>query len=562
MYGFALTKKKNLSLIPKEYQIIDFQDYTFVYHPLEKFKDDKLFTEYHSCVCLLDGVIFNKKELKKQSGKNWQDTYFDLYLSGDKYIDTLRGSFCGVSVNKKENRVEAFTNQSGEHTIYYYIENKDITVFSNILFLKELGWKRRIEPDEKGCSEILGVGGVFSDHTPFQGIKRLTAGKKLAFSDGVLNIEPYHKFCNYPETDLPFDECIDGADILFTQAVKRIFDKNAEYGYRNECDLSGGLDSRMAYFTAEKLGFKSFVNVCYSSEGSLDHIISKEISKDRNSEYVFIPMNGDTLKEVDKKVKVTGGQIDYILFSEAITACEAIAHKNIGLTCMGLLGEICKAEYIQNGEHSDPSWCGSNRTMLPVQYPSEEAKQYHTYEELNLYERGLNLIVSSIIARQQYFEAYSPFIDPDFMDFMMKIPVQYRADCRFEIEWMKRKYPDAATYLWQRTGKTVLSSTTGDIKAPSSSMYSVLLRMINKSLRIVHIPFQILSRFEMGPVDKWYINNSSVRKYLYSYYKENISCVKNERLKDTIEMLWKSKEPYARIEVVNLLSIFRNIITQ
>lgn len=404
-------------------------------------------------------------------------------------------------------------------------------------------------------------GGVLHGRTPYKGVFRLIAGTMLKFSNSTIILERYHKFTNYPETHLSMEECIEQADELFTQAIKRIYDKNIEYGYQNECDLSGGLDSRLAYFAALKLGYSNIMTICYSVENSFDHIISKKIAEDHNSEYIFFPMTGEILKDVDHKTNVTGGQIDYILFSGALNALGMIKDRNVGMTCMGLLGEISKAEYIRGDNHSIPEWCGNNRTSLQYNYPVKDKEIYQTYEELNLYERGLNIIVSSIIARQQMCEAYSPFIDPDFMDFVLRIPVKYRKNCNFEIEWIKRKYPDAARYLWQRTGKTVYMSTMNDIQNSTLSAYSIILRTINKAMKLLHISHRILSKFEMGPFEKWYINDQSIQEYMNKYYSDNIHRVNESDLLEYIRKLWGKNNPYSHIEVINLLSIYKNIIT-
>ena len=192
-------------------------------------------------IVLLDGVIFNKKQLMGDTYCDWADKYDSLIDEDDNFMNQLRGSFCGIIIDKANGSITAFTNQSGEHTLYYSVDSNMCTIFSNI------------EIDEQGCLELLSVGGVLRGSTPYKSINRLTACKKMYFDNSKVSIENYHKFSSYPETDLTFEECIDKCDILFCQAVRRIFEKNIEYGYKNECDLSGGLDSRMAYFSARKM---------------------------------------------------------------------------------------------------------------------------------------------------------------------------------------------------------------------------------------------------------------------------------------------------------------------
>lgn len=160
MYGFLMTNKQNISEEMSDFEKIECGIYCFFYNKLNKFESDKLFFETEHNIFLLDGVIFNKKALMNMYHKNWKHTFIDLYRSnGLNFIDILRGSFSGIIYDKKAHSIEGFTNHSGEHPIYYCENGGELTVFSNIMLLKEAGWKYNIKPDIDSCIELLSVGG-------------------------------------------------------------------------------------------------------------------------------------------------------------------------------------------------------------------------------------------------------------------------------------------------------------------------------------------------------------------------------------------------------------------
>ena len=89
------------------------------YSPLPKFENDKLFFEDKEKIVLLDGVIFNKKELLTQyKGEDWRTVYETMYQKDPhEFQNALRGSFCGAVYRKDSRELMLFTNHSGEKTI-------------------------------------------------------------------------------------------------------------------------------------------------------------------------------------------------------------------------------------------------------------------------------------------------------------------------------------------------------------------------------------------------------------------------------------------------------------
>ena len=46
------------------------------------------------------------------------------------------------------------------------------------------------------------------------------------------------------------------------------------------------------------------------------------------------------------------------------------------------------------------------------------------------------------------------------------------------------------------------------------------MRAVNKLLRKTGINKQLISKYDMGPLEKWYANDASVRNYYSDYFEE------------------------------------------
>lgn len=544
---------------------IIYKEYIFLYNPMNKFKDDKLFFEDNEKIVLLDGVVFNKQELCSRFDKDWKHTFENLLKKNEDYfMDSLRGSFCGVVLYKKNDKIIAFTNHSGERTVYYTEMDRRIIITSHCSFLrnyyKNIG--KKLEPCREAHYELLITGSILFGKTPFNGVYRLAAGQRLVYANKILRNEFYHMFRNIPEHSFSLEECINEGDRLFRQAVDRIFRKNVEYGYQCECDLSGGLDSRMATWVAHDLGYKDVLNICYCVEGNLDHTVSKQIAEDLGNSYLFIPMDGSVFEDGERKVELFGGQVDYIVCTGALKALDAARNKNLGCMCTGLLGELQNAYWIESADyHTAPGYYDRDlRTHLfKLNISEQNMEQYENYEQMNLYEHSANMYLLSALVRQQEVEVSSPFIDVDYLDFIYKVPLRWRANYGYVKKWMTVKYPKSTQYIWQHTGSPV----NDDVKLAQKIGRGVFnaedyaKRFLNKVLRIAKINYQLYRKQEMNPVNTWYRNSESLRSYLDNYYADNINRVMDNKMKDDLMQLFQEGNAFGKLEVVNILAIYK-----
>jgi len=569
-YGFVLAKNHDNNVEEKQLSQMNrivWEGYSVHYNPLPKFENDKLFYHNKDRLVLLDGVIFNKQDLiEKYHSIDWRTAFDAIY---DEYgitcIDLLRGSFCGIIIDQRQKEtLYAFSNHTGERPIYYHKDANGLCdlVASHVNFMEGFikSKNEKLIPSIESAYMLLSTGSCLGNNTPFENIFRITAGKYIeANAIGVKELW-YHMFRNVPEWEKSLDDLIEEGDKLFRQAEKRIYGKNQEYGYESECDLSGGLDSRMATYVAHELGYEAILNMCYCIEGNLDNIISKQIAHDLGNRYSFLNMDGNVLMDIDQNVDLVGGQVIYSVGTGSRRSLEQIDTSNLGMCCTGLLGELENAYWIEGNEHTPANYIRSSSrfsNFYPLKLSKEIHQPYENYEQENIYEHSLQLFISSTIIRQQITEVTSPFFDVDYIDFIFKVPLKYRMNYKYLTTWMMKKYPKAAEYVWQAKGIPVKNWVTGE-----KFDHNYLLDMtdfskqkINGVFRKANIKFQFSRISDMNPTYTWYCKNKELRNYIDNYFNNNIAAVENKQLQIDLRNMFKKGTPMDKILVCNYLGI-------
>lgn len=566
MYGFLITRcipLQEASLDKPD--ILSYENVYFYYSPLPKFENDHLFYEDEEKIVLLDGVVFNNHELmKSRKCCSWRETMDQMIQENPRtFQKELRGSFCGALLKKGSAEIMIFTNQSGEKTIYYTQQNTLFIAAShnNILtpILKSQGFP--LEPDFQAHKELLCTAEILHGKTPFQGIHRLTAGKYLLEKEESCEELRYHMFRNIPELDLTLEECVEELDKRFRKAVDRIFSKNKEYGYQGECDLSGGLDSRMATWVAHDLGYRNILNVCYCQSGKIDHTTSRKIAHDLGNEYFFLPMDGgDIMMDTDEAVDKFGGQVAYIVCTGANRALKTIAGHNIGLCCTGLLGELHNAYWTEGAVHTPPRYTENRYSLvIPLQVPDAYSTDYDNFEQMNLYEYSALLFLSSALVRQQVCEVTSPFIDVEYLEFAYRIPLKWRKNYHLTMTWMIQKYPQAAQYVWQTKRMPVDTFYHGKNYLPkiADDVCRLPVRLVNKISRILKLPIQFAYSADMNPIQQWYQTNPHLRRFLNGYFQENLDRITDPQLREDVRKTFQEGQAMDKLQAVNLLAVYK-----
>lgn len=570
MYGFLIFPKRYKETIVHDQfpNMAIVMEYCIGYNPMPKFEKDHIFYEGHNLFVLLDGVILNKTELLDKIDITWEEYFCELVMQGvDEAICRLRGSFRGIVINKTNDEITIFTNQYGEKTVFFYGSNsKDFVAgscFKDVIsVLKNSG--HELDVNYQSNYEMLLTGSILHGNTMIEQIRRLQGGTKITIDENHISLSRYHIFHNMPLFNGSMEDCVIEADRLYRKAVERIFNKNCEYGYKLECDLSGGLDSRMATWVAHELGYKKILNICYCSEGKLDNKISRKIANDIGNDYFFYPMNEKVLMDVDEKITANNGCVAYFHSTGAINALRSAGEQNLGITCTGLMGEIQDAYWTEGMEHSQPQYTDQRRSnSLELTIPDYYSYGYDTFEQMNLYELGFNTIWLTTLARQQDVEVCSPVMDVDYLEFVMSIPIEYRKDYKFKQYFIMSRYPEAAKYVWQMFRMPVKNHFENSIYWPKmvNDISRLFVRGINSTLKAMKVHHKLLLEDDMNPFQAWYDNSMELRDFYQKYFEDNINLISIDKLKkDLTKMFFDTNKAIDKMLVINLLSIWKNYL--
>jgi asparagine synthase (glutamine-hydrolysing) len=161
---------------------------------------------------------------------------------GAEFFPLLNGTFSGLLVDRRENKVILFNDRYGLGRVYYH-EGTDGFYFASEAkaILKVLPALRALDP--RGLGELLACGCTLQDRTLFPGIFLLPPGSLWTFRPGqaVRRGTYFDRSAWEAQTPLPAEE--------YYQALKATFDRILPRYFRGRqrvaLSITGGLDSRM-----------------------------------------------------------------------------------------------------------------------------------------------------------------------------------------------------------------------------------------------------------------------------------------------------------------------------
>ena len=372
------TKKTNTPNIVYDdiiYEGINIQQFT-----LNRFLNDKCFVETEDFIIVLEGVIYNKKEILIDS-LTWAESLINLYkIKGEHFFKTFRGSFSGVLIDKKNNKSYVFTDHLGTKNIYYYKDDESFIVSSEIRDIYKTLKSNNIEYhlDENASQMLLTYGYMLEDFTLCDKIKKVRPGTVLTYNQNSLIETLYYKLpLSTLEGSINESEVIDTLDAKFKLALSRQFDKDIEYNYKHFVGLSGGLDSRMTSWVAHQMGYENQLNFTFSQSNYLDETIPKQIASDLKHEWIFKTLdNGLFLKDIEEVTKLSGGNVLYYGLAHSYSLLNNINFRGLGIVHTGQLGDIIISSYIKNLNPKSLESLGGNYSKISKKSPNKSFKSF------------------------------------------------------------------------------------------------------------------------------------------------------------------------------------------
>jgi len=541
-------------------EVIESNNFYLERRTIKKFEKDKVFTEDDEYIIITEGVILNSlKLIEKYKASNFKNAIISMYRkNGETFFEEFRGSFSGLFYDKNKNKWIIYTNHVGDKQIFYYKMRDKVIFGSEINYLVSYMKNNKISYtfDEIGAYFLLTYGYMLEDYTLIREIKKLNAGKYIKIEDGDFQILTYYEIDNTPDYSQSEEEIIQNIDRLFRNAVKLEFEKDREYGYKHIASLSGGLDSRMTVWVAHELGYTEQLNVTFSQTDYWDETIAKEIARDLEHEWLFYALdNGIYLKNIREMIEINFGDCLYAGAAHANGCLSKIDFDKYGIYHTGQIGDVILGTFYssENPQTSYKPRDGAYSTRLVQNDEKKYLKyKYNNEEVFKFYNRAFTGALQGNLVSQKYTEVASPFLDIEFFEYCLKIPLKYRYDHRIYKKWILRKYPDAAKYKWEKIqGK--ITERTYSIFGRTTTLKALPRKAFNK---LFHAS-SLNTKHHMNPIDYWYNTNDDLREFFLDTFNKGIDLLKNEKLRNDCQKLFTTGNTIEKTQVLTLLEAWR-----
>jgi asparagine synthase (glutamine-hydrolysing) len=207
---------------------------------------------YKNLTIVFNGEIYNANELRDEylnydEFNGYSDTEILLHLiytyGIDFTLNNINGMFAFCLLDNTTKDVYLVRDRTGQKPLYYFINDDTLYFASNpasiVKALPECEWKLNYE----GVWEYLVMGGIFSENTLFNGVKRLDTANILKYNNGIIYNEKYWE-PKYNENVT--DEYIEN---LIIDSIKKVKISDVPVGVY----LSGGIDSSLVASVLENI---------------------------------------------------------------------------------------------------------------------------------------------------------------------------------------------------------------------------------------------------------------------------------------------------------------------
>lgn len=587
MPGFILhIGKENLEFSPETRKklVVEHSEgkgYQVERRVVNKFMNDRIFYDANDYLVVVEGIVLNNHELmSKYNAGSWLECVKVMYeKEGDSFFNAFRGSFSGALYDKENDKWLIYTNHIGDKQIFLSKVPDGYLFGSEIGFIVDCRKKNDlpISLDNTGTYMTLTYGFCIENKTLISEIEKLCPGHYYKIENGKLEDIQYHRFSNSPK-DISKEEAIEGIEKLFTQAIKRAFEKDKEYGYKHIATLSGGLDSRMTVMVAHELGYTKQLNMTYCESGYLDFTIAQQIATDLHHDWLFKPLDGgDCIDLIDDVTKITYGSANFFGLAHGLSMEKLINYDEYGIFHTGQLGDVIIGSYLKKMRYGQQQKSGDGAYSYELIDRLNNYKFIYEYDDAEIfmmYNRGLCGISQGLLTFQENSESYSPFTDVDFFEFCYSIPIKLRFNHKIYFDWILAKHPNAAQYIWEKTGKKIQSFENVEPKymtlfgnkvphftdkAFPNYLKGFILRRLGFSKKVQKIKtITLLSKSNMNPVDYWYATNPYIRQFMDGYWNENKKIIPNNVSFD-MSHLYNDCVLYDKLQCLTVLSLIKLI---
>jgi asparagine synthetase B (glutamine-hydrolysing) len=405
---------------------------------------------------------------------NFSDILFSLTKKHINKIGETNGLFSAAFYNKENQTLKLITDRYGFRPVYYYFNKKEnYFIFSsdindlseNVFVKKQINWD--------AWANFFNLGYNLGNETGFKDILLVPPGSILTFKNGMIYFEKYWNISDIEvKKNMKYCEAVDGCADLFIQSIKR---RNIDTKNNKAVFLSGGFDSRLI---AAELKNQGAVFQTYTTRGFTpideERERARKISEAlgvRNT-FVNLPVN-NFFKDFWKRANYLTGY-ETCLHQWILPLVDSIP-ENININYDGIGGDIITKGYISASGFTEKDFEKEpeleqfsikilnnkvnknnflNKKILKrmgefsvVDSIKNELSNYKKTENMitcfylmNRTRRSIALSPFKVIAYKG-IESFCPYMDNDFFDFAMSIPVKLKLKNNLRKDIMKKICP-------------------------------------------------------------------------------------------------------------------------
>lgn len=522
-----------------------------------KFTKDTICYEDDSYIIILDGIILNRKDLLSGTNLAWEKLVVErLSKEGVGFVNLMNGSFYGALVDKNNKKCIAFTDKLGTKFLYSYQDSNMLIISSMMSQMYEALRENSIHYtlDVGSAYMLLSFGYMLGEKTLCDSVFKILPGSWVEFSHNNRKNKRYYEIGLKEKSADSFNDAVNNIDTLFRQAISREFEKDLEYDYTHCVALSGGLDSRMTCWVAHDMGYTNQLNFTFSQIGYHDQIIPQNIVKDLNHNWIFKSLdNGLWLYNIDTVTKLTGGNVLYYGLSHAISLYSLINFDNLGIIHSGQLGDVIIGSKFNHNTIKNSSLAAGAYSKKLLQKVDYSNYSHYGNTEINwFYARGFNGTNNGLMCEYSFSETASPFMDIDFLEYCLSLPLEYRSNHRIYKKWIIDKYPQAADYPWESIGAKITEPTISirNQEIPFTQFFPKVIQSLSRKMGL-----QTSSK-GMNPLGLYLKNNSNLVSFFDSYLPF-AEYIKDDSLRDDVIDLYKKGNPTEKLQALSLLSAIK-----
>ena len=484
------------------------------------------------------------------------------------FVETLRGSFAIIMVDKEKNSISIITDPIGSRKIFQeYDTQSDTYYFYSSLYLS----KGKKSIDRTALMHYLTNAHTVCNRTIFNGIKSLNKGTIYTINHNGLSADQYliYELTQEYRNRKPSDLMEELKNLIDAAIKRRLEDKKKVI-----ISLSAGFDATAILGAIKRNGFQNVLCFSYMhgnpSKNSDEHIASM-IAKDAGVKHIMIDsfendllsvyrLNGELSQCLSysdeicvwKKLKDQIGDEEYetvftgdepfhspqYIFKSpmqsVIKALQTVHFRNIAF-----VSELLSSETIADIDNSQSADFNQILNTYPEKYSLMQLQDaiYFEHRLCNLHANWRESVINN------YFNICNPFLDEDIVDFARKLPAALRNDKVLFRATVKGMFPE----LFKRPRATSDSYTSYHEKAFIENR-NILIDQIRNSHSVLDSlldPEKII--LLIGKYNRKSENILSI--YLKKQRKKLYSKIKNSALSDYFIKYRNSGENYLTVPV-------------